>query len=174
MIKNHPDHPENDPELAEVIREIRGWSGNSPDAPKTDVNALLAALDQIPVEQPVRRDIRPLAYLSWILSAAAVLVVALTQVQFEFSWGESRLSIGTIGVSEIDKGNLVTMEEVDRRINSKQAEIGAAMADLSRRAAELELFVQQSTQELAQNQVAESMTRYNDIQTLLSMTAHGR
>jgi len=161
--------PEHDAELRDVVDAVRDWSGEPVAAPPTDIEALLFAVENGAGEtMPEKRSRWIVA--GWVMASAAVFLLALSQVNVRIEWGQARITLGNDVENKNNSNEMVITADLERRFNLERAHNWQSIEALEARTSQLEGSLEQTALELANRQYAESMTRFNDIQTLLAMS----
>lgn len=161
------DHPKEAEAARLVCEEIRAWAAEKVEASPFNVEDAYA-------ENPEEIDTRPTKFrLSaprriWPWAVAAMFLLALSQISFSVSLGDSTLSWGQpVAVNVSDPKQLERLEALENTamqttdyVESLALQTVALEEELQRTATELVLFQQVETQ-----------TRYRDMERLMQMPA---
>ena len=162
--------PEDDPAWEGVVDQLQAWAIVEVDAAPTNLDKLHAILDQETAPRIARHGGRRLLYASALLASAALFLFAVSLIQLQIQVGSTVVVIGAAGYNINDSSESPKITELERRFNSNQQQINAAISELSQKATALEASLHDTALALSERQQAESLTRYRDVETLIALT----
>ncbi len=169
-LKARASSPENDPALSDVVRELRAWSNEGVSVPRLDMAQLRAVLEQSEAGHSGRQRSIWLA-AGWVLAAASLCFLALSNGQFRFEWGSFNIQIGNGNSGKELRALRAQVADIRQRCELNQSEYSATIDTLSDRTIALENDLQATAVKLIRAQEAESATRFTEISRILSMTS---
>jgi len=174
-MSEHKD--QNHPDDARVLEGARAWCEDVMGYAPLDVDALVAKARRAPAAKPGRWVWR----VSVPMAAAAVLLLAFSQVRFTVSFGDTTFVWGRTAVESLEDTPLDASSEVVEalavmagRLNALEAaalEQNSQLARLAQYVARSERDWQRVANGLAQRQNMETFTRYRDVEKLIRLAS---
>jgi len=169
------EHPEEWQRLQQTVAAVHAWAGDAASTEASDVTAIVA--EACRADRP-RGDCtgQPLAAgvprWVWGAAAAALLLIALGQVQFTVTVGSTTFAWGTAAHAP-DSQPVAALESKVKELTAKHDAAERQLTFMRNQYDALAHNVQSTAEALAYSQQVESATRYRDVQQLLQL-ASGR
>jgi hypothetical protein len=166
-------HPEEAAEARHAFEQLHAWSAEPVEYEPFDLSSVPHKdAVQIQSEFGIKRRKR----WAWLrpnpLIAAAVLLLALTQVQFSISAGGNTFAWGNNPVAESPVQNDVEMVSRLETLEKAATEIESAIEVLGVRDSVMAERFEQDTTQLARNQQLESQARLRDMHRMMLWTEY--
>jgi hypothetical protein len=166
-------HPETAAEARTAFEQLQAWSAEPVPYEPFNLNAVSHKdVLQFQSEYGIKRRKR----WAWLrptpLIAAAVLLLALTQVQFTISAGGNTFTWGQKPVAESPVQEDTEMASRLETLEQAAAEIGSAIEELEVRDSIMVEQFEHNASELARNQQLESQARLRDMQRMMWWTEY--